>query len=82
MSRVRWGEDSSRLLGDSDRSLHVRMRGTYIGVGSDAVEGHRVGVALLQHPRGERWRAAESDGVAGRVEVCPCDSVANLNGER
>ena len=58
------------------------MRGTYIGVGSDAVEGHRMGAALLQLSRGERWRAAERDGVAGRVEVRPCDSVANLNGKR
>jgi len=58
------------------------MRGAPIGVRSDAVEGHRVGITLLQPPRGERWRAVECDGVGGRVEVRPSNGVANFNGER
>ena len=58
------------------------MRGAHIGKRSDAVEGHRMGAALLQPSRGERCRAVERDGVGGGVEVRPCDGVASLNGER
>ena len=57
------------------------MRGAHIGVRSDAVEEHRVSVAVLQFFGGEGCGAVECDGVDSRVKVPPCDSVANSNGQ-
>ena len=45
--------------------------GAPVGVRSDAVEVHRVGITLSQPLGGERWRAVECDGVGGGVEVRP-----------
>ena len=81
MSRLPYCEGSSRLSGDGDCSLHAWVRGAYVGVRPNGIEGRQMGVTLLQPRRRERRRPAECDGVNRRVEVGPCDSVANSNSQ-
>ena len=79
VSRLPYCEGSSRLFSDGDCSLHVWVWGAYVGISPDGIEGRRMGVTLLQPRRGERRRPTKRDGVNRRVQVCPCDSVANSN---